>query len=63
MKPLENLKLSVNQFNNASPEDSTDHENVAQSKYYNIDELQNMKKPNENKSLTDLISYKYTFPK
>ena len=63
MKPLENLKLSVNQFNNASPEDSTDQENVVQSKYYDIDELQNMKKPNENKSLADLISYKCIFPK
>ena len=39
LKPLENLKFLVNQFNNnASPEDNTDPENVVQSKYYDIDE-------------------------
>ena len=35
LKPSENLKLLVNQFdNNASPEDNTDPGNVVQSKYY-----------------------------
>ena len=52
LKPLENFKLLVNQFNNASPKDNTDPENVVQSKYYDIDELQNMKIPNKDKSLT-----------
>ena len=52
LKPSENVKLLVNQFNNnASPEDNTDPENVVQSKYYDIDELQTMKIPNKNKSL------------
>ena len=52
LKPSENLKLLVNQFNNnASPEDNTDPENVVQSKYYDIDELQTMKIPNKDKSL------------
>ena len=52
LKPAENLKLLVNQFNNnASPEDNTDPENVVQSKYYDIDELQTMKIPNKDKSL------------
>ena len=44
LKPSENLKLLVNQFNNnVSPEDNTDPEDVFQSKYYDIDELQTMK--------------------
>ena len=44
LKPSENLKLLVNQYNNnTSPEDNTDPENVFQSKYYDIDELQTMK--------------------
>ena len=52
LKPSENLKLLVNQFNNnASPEDNTDPENVVQSKYYDIDELQTMKMYNKDKSL------------
>ena len=52
LKPSENLKFLVNQFNNnASPEESTDPENIVQSKYYDIDELQTMKIPNKDKSL------------
>ena len=52
LKPSENLKLLVNQFNNnASPEDNTDPENIVQSKYYVIDELQTMKISNKDKSL------------
>ena len=51
LKPSENLKFLVNQFNDASPEDNTDPENVVQSKYFDIDELQNMKMPQKNKSL------------
>ena len=51
LKLSEKLKLLMNQFNNASPEDNTDSENVVQSKYYDINELQNMKIPNKDKSL------------
>ena len=52
LTPSENLKLLVNQYNNnASPEDNTDPEDVVQSKYYDIDELQTMKISNEDKSL------------
>ena len=52
MKPSENLNLLLNQFNNnASPEYNTDPENVVQSKYYDIDELQTMKISNKDKSL------------
>ena len=41
----------MNQSNNASPEDDTDPGNVVQSKYYDIDELENMKVPIKDKSL------------
>ena len=42
----------MNQFNNnTSPEDNTDPENVVKSKYYDIDEIQTMKTPNEDESL------------
>ena len=52
LKPSENLKLLVNQFNDdASPEANIDPENVVQSKYYDIDELQTMKIPKKDKSL------------
>ena len=51
LKPSDNLKLIVKQFNNTSPEGNTDPENVVKSKYYDIDELQNMKIPNKGKSL------------
>ena len=52
LKLSENSKLLVNQFNNsASPEDTTDPENVVHSKYYDTDELQTMKIPNKDKSL------------
>ena len=39
LKPSQNLKLLVNQLNNASLENNTDPENVVQSKYKYIDEL------------------------
>ena len=43
LEPSKNSKLLVNQFNNTSPEDNSNPENVVQSKYHDIDELQNMK--------------------
>ena len=43
LKLSENLIHLVNQFNNGSPEDNTDPENVAKSKYYDTNKLQNMK--------------------
>ena len=36
---------------NASPEYNTDHEIVVEPKYYDPDELKNMKIPNKDKSL------------
>ena len=51
-KPSKKLNFLVNRFvNNASPEDNTDSEDVVQSKYYESDELQTMKIPNEDKLL------------
>ena len=41
-----------NQFSNAIPENNSDPENVIQSKYYDIDELQQLKIPNKEKSLS-----------
>ena len=46
------LALLFNQFNNAIPENNNDPENVIQSKYYDIDELQQLKIPNKEKSLS-----------
>ena len=52
LKPSEHLKYLVNQFNNMSsqPDDinSDDPENTVSSKYYDIDELQNLKINNSN---------------
>ena len=48
LKPSEHLKDLVNQFNNmSSPRDdinSDDPENTASFKYYNTDEIQNLKR-------------------
>ena len=50
MKPPPDLALLFNQFNNAIPENCSDPENVIQSKYYDIDELQKLKIPNKENS-------------
>ena len=52
LKLSQNLKPLMNQYDNASSEDNTDPENVVQSKHYGIVELQNMKIPHKDKSLT-----------
>ena len=67
-KPLTDLVLLFNQFNNAIPDNNSDNnsennsennsdnnsdpENVVQSKYFDIDELQQLKIPNKEKSLS-----------
>ena len=52
LKPSEHLKQLVNQFNNMSLQtddiNSVDPENTVSSKYYDIDELQNLKINNSN---------------
>ena len=39
LKYSPNLELLVNQFNNATPKDSNDPENISLSKYYDNDEI------------------------
>ena len=39
LKPLPDLALLFDQFNNAIPENRSDPENIIQSKYYDIDKL------------------------
>ena len=52
LKPPPDLALLFNQFNNAIPENCSDPENVIQSKYYDIDELQKLKITNKENSLS-----------
>ena len=52
LKPSPNLELLVNQFNNATPENNNDPEKISTSKYYDIDEMHNLKIPHKNKSLS-----------
>ena len=54
LKPPLDLALLFNQFNNAIAENNTDPENVMQSKHYGIDELQQLKIPNKEKSMSFL---------
>ena len=46
------LELSVNQFNNATPENSNDPGNISSSKYYDMEEMHNIEIPHKNKSLS-----------
>ena len=50
VKPSSDLSLLFNQFNNSSPEQKTDPENVVNSNYYDIDQLQTLKFPEKNNS-------------
>ena len=56
LKPSSNLELLVNQFNNATPENSNDPEKVCSTKYYDIEEIHNIEIPHKNKSLFHMIS-------
>ena len=47
-----NLELIVNQLNNATPENSNQPETISSSKYYDKEEMYNIKIPNKNKSLS-----------
>ena len=42
----------MNQFSNATPENSNDPENISSSKYYDIEEMQNIEILHNNKSLS-----------
>ena len=50
LKDSSNLEDLVNQFNNASPENSNDPEKIYSSKYYNIEEIRNIEILPKNKS-------------
>ena len=43
LTPPPNLALLINQFNNTSPEQNVDPENVVNSRYFDIDEMQALK--------------------
>ena len=51
LKPL-NLKLLVNQFNNATPENNNDPGKMCSFKYYDIEEMGNIEISHKNKSLS-----------
>ena len=51
-KPSSNLELLVNQFNNATPENTNDPKKVCSSKYYDFEERNNIEIPHKNKSLS-----------
>ena len=46
------LTFLFNQFNNTNPENDSDLENVIQSKYFYINEMQQLKIPNKENSLS-----------
>ena len=47
-----NLALLFNKFNNTSPEQNVDPENVVNSRYFNIDEIQALKLHDKKKPLS-----------
>ena len=51
IKSSSNIELIVNQFNNATPENSNDPKKVCSSKYYDIEEIRNIEIPHKNKFL------------
>ena len=62
LKPSSEQSLLFNQFNNSSPRPKTDPENVVNSNYYNIDQLQTLKFPDK-KQIVILIPHKSLFIK
>ena len=52
LKPSSNLELLVNQFNNATLENSNDPEKISSSKYYDIEEIRKIEILHKNKSLS-----------
>ena len=52
LKLSSNLGLLVNQFSNATPENSNDPEKISSSKYYDTEEMHNIEIPHNNKSLS-----------
>ena len=52
LKPPPNLALLFNQFNNSSPKQKIDPENVVNSRYFDIDQIQSLKFPQKEKPLS-----------
>ena len=52
MKPSANLSFLFNRFNNFFPEHKNEPENVVNSNYYDIDQIQNLKFPAKTNSLS-----------
>ena len=52
IKTFFKLEPLVNQFNNATPENSNDSEKISSSKYYDIEKMHNIEIPHKNKSLS-----------
>ena len=52
LDPPPNLSLLFNQFNNISPEKNSDPENIANSKYFDINEIQTLKVKDFSKALS-----------
>ena len=52
LKPSANLSLLFNQFNNFSPEQKNEPENVVNSNYYDIEQFQTLKFHEKNKSIS-----------
>ena len=52
LKPQENLTYIFNEFNNLSPDQSNNSENITNCKYYDIDEIQTLKKLNNKCTLS-----------
>ena len=52
LKPPLSLELLFNQYNNSSPEQQNDPENVVNSRYFNIDQIQSLEFCQKEKSLS-----------
>ena len=52
LKPPTNLAVLFNQFNNSSPEQQIDSENVVNSRYFYIDQIQSFKSHRKEKCLS-----------
>lgn len=52
LKPPSHLALLYNQLNNTSSENNNDLENIVNSKYYGIEQIQNLEFPDKQKSLS-----------
>ena len=56
LKPSSDLSLLFNQFNNSSPEQKSNLENVVNSNYYDIDQLQTQTQKNKSLFLFHITS-------